>query len=78
MSFEEWITIGINNKWCGPPVCNTHDGLPTTLAEDAEFDEGVDPCIHIIRLYEDGAIKQQVEDNHSPSMWRNRFTADAN
>lgn len=69
MEFEEWLQIGITEGFCGPAVCYTHDGLPTTIAEDEEFESG-DPCIHIIRLYEDATIKQGVEVNHSPSVWR--------
>jgi hypothetical protein len=69
MDFEEWLRQGIENGWCGPSVCYTHDGLPTTVAEDEEFEES-DPCIHIIRLYEDEATKIGVETNHGPSVWR--------
>jgi len=76
--FDEWIAVGIKNGWCGPPVCYTHDGLPTSSAEDSEFEGGSDPCMHIIRLYEDGTMKRDIEENHSPSTWRNHFTADAN
>lgn len=69
MEFEEWLKIGIKNAWCGPAVCFTHDGLPTTQAEDEEFDNG-DPCIHVIRLYDDPTVKTAVEENHSASVWR--------
>lgn len=69
MDFEEWLAIGIANGWSGPPVCYTHDGLPTTDEEDVEFETG-DPCIHIIRLYDDENQKSGVEENHSPTVWR--------
>lgn len=69
MEFEEWLQIGLSQGFCGPAICYTHDGLPTTVAEDDEFENG-DPCIHIIRLYEDEIIKSGVEANHSPSVWR--------
>lgn len=69
MDFEQWLELGIKEGWVGPAVCYTHDGLPTTEAEDAEFEEG-DPCIHIMRLYEDVDTKLGVEANHSPSIWR--------
>ncbi|MFZ9715859.1 MAG: hypothetical protein ACO3CH_00180 [Ilumatobacteraceae bacterium] len=75
IDFDEWIAIGISKGWCGPPVCYTHDGLPTTAAEDEEFEDGSDPCMHIIRLYEDGAHQQAVADNHSPTTWRNHYKA---
>ncbi len=69
MSFDEWLHIGLERGWCGPPVCSTHDGIPMSEQEEAEFDEG-DPCVHIIRLYEDEEHKTAVEDFHSPSNWR--------
>lgn len=74
MTFDEWMTYGIEKGWCGPPVCYTHDGLPMSEQEFAEFDEGQDPCTHIVRMYEDIDMKQSIEDNHSPSNWRNSYT----
>lgn len=73
LSFDEWMAYGIKEGWCGPPVCYTHDGLPLSAQEDEEFVEN-DPCIHIVRMYEDEGTKEQVEDNHSPSQWRNIYT----
>ena len=67
--FDEWLKIGMDKGWCGPAVCYTHDGLPTTAKEDEEFYEG-DPCVHIIRLYEDIDDKKEIEENRSPSQWR--------
>jgi hypothetical protein len=69
MTLDEWLEIGITNKWCGPAICHTHDGLPTSEAEDIEFEED-DPCIHIIRLYESAEQALSIEENHSPSVWR--------
>ena len=69
LAFDEWLQIGLTNGWTGPSVCVTHDGLPTSAEEDAELDE-LDPCIHILRLYEDSGVKAGVEENHSPSVWR--------
>jgi hypothetical protein len=73
MTFDEWIAYGIEKGWCGPPVCYTHDGLPMSEQEYAEFDEGQDPCTHIVRMYEDIDMKKSIEDNHSPSQWRNSY-----
>jgi hypothetical protein len=70
VSFEDWIKFGFDKGWVGAPVCHTHDGVPMTLAEEKEFDEGHDPCLHILRLYDDLSSKMQVENNHSPSAWR--------
>ena len=74
VTFDEWITYGIEKGWCGPPVCYTHDGLPMSEQECTEFDEGQDPCTHIVRMYEDIEMKKSIEDNHSPSNWRNSYT----
>lgn len=74
ITFDEWISYGIGKGWCGPPVCNTHDGLPMSEQEDMEFGEGQDPCIHIVRMYEDIETKKEIEDSHSPSQWRNTYT----
>jgi hypothetical protein len=74
VTFDEWISYGIEKGWCGPPVCFTHDGLPMSDQEYAEFDEGQDPCSHIVRMYEDIDMKKNIEENHSPSKWRNSYT----
>ena len=68
-TFEEWLEYGVSNRWAGPVVCYTHDGLPTTADEDEEFEEN-DPCIHVIRMYTSPEVALQVEENHSPSVWR--------
>lgn len=69
-SFDEWMTYGISKGWCGPPVCYTHDGLPVS---ESEYDLE-DQCLHIVRMYDDEATKEQVEENHAPSKWRNSYT----
>lgn len=74
MEFTEWMKIGIENGWCGPPVCYTHDGMPMSEKEDAQWADGDDSCLHIIRLYEDAEHKSEIEDAHSPSTWRNNYT----
>ncbi len=70
MTYDEWIQLGISSGWVGPAVCYTHDGLPTTPEEDWGFDQGGDPCIHILRLYDDAEVKKAVQENHAPSVWR--------
>ena len=69
IDFELWLRQGFDNGFIGPPVCFTHDGLPTTAAEDEEYDTG-DPCLHVIRLYDCPEMRADVEANHSPSRWR--------
>lgn len=68
--FDAWLRTGMDSGWCGPPVCDTHDGTPTTEGEDDAFMDGDDPCVHVLRLYPDSETKTAVEDNHSPSVWR--------
>jgi hypothetical protein len=68
VTFDEWLQVGMDEGWCGPPVCATHDGVPTTVVEDDEISD--DPCLHVIRLYEDADTKAAVEANHPPSVWR--------
>ena len=70
MTFEEWLEVGYVQGWIGPSICQTHDGVPLTPEEEEEFDGGGDPCVHVLRLYEDKSIKEGVEANHSPSVWR--------
>lgn len=71
MTFNEWLKTGIDNNWVGPPVCYTHDGLPTTAEEDEHYDLGDEPCLHILRCYPDPETRSAVEANHTPSKWRN-------
>jgi hypothetical protein len=49
----DWIQIGVLNGWCSEPACDTHDGVPMTDEEADEWEEGYDPCMHILRLWGD-------------------------
>jgi hypothetical protein len=69
MNFNEWLDIGISNRWCGPDVCYTHDGLPASEAELDEM-ENTDICMHVIRLYNSTKHADQVESKHAPSLYR--------
>lgn len=73
MTFEEWMKHGIEQGWCGAPVCSTHDGVPTTADEDKAWEQGDDLCIHVVRMYASAEEKRSVEENHSPSVWRNTY-----
>lgn len=72
LNFETWIKYGIEKGWCGPPVCYSHDGLPMT-EEESSTDDLDAYCLHIVRMYEDSEMKNKIEENHSPSMWRNKY-----
>jgi len=52
-SFDEWLAFGRDKGWVSDPVCDIHAGLPLTPEEEWAFDQGADPCIHVLRLYED-------------------------
>jgi len=70
MTFDEWLQTGVDNKWCGPAVCSTHDGIPTSPAEDDEWAQGHDPCHHILRLYENEETADTINNTFTPYKWR--------
>ena len=51
LTFDEWLEIGMKEGYCSSPVCNTHDGLPSSEEEDAEWEDGGDPCVPAVRLF---------------------------
>lgn len=51
MTFVEWLEIGQKEKWISEIVCCTHDGLPGTEEEEAEWDQGFDPCVPALRVW---------------------------
>ena len=70
MEFEEWLSYGHGKGWVGAPVCVTHDGLPMTASEEGELEDGGDPCVHGMRLYDDESQRRLVMENHAPTVWR--------
>ena len=50
MTQDEWLSFGIVHGYCSPLVCQTHDGVPMSEEEEAEFEDGGDPCIPVVRL----------------------------
>lgn len=71
IDFDTWMEIGLVRGFVGPPVCSTHDGLPLSEEEEAEFEDGGDPCVHVIRPYGSEEEKQSVERNHPATTYRN-------
>lgn len=53
MTFDEWLSLGVENGWCSEPVCCMHDAVPSTDEESAELDEGYDPCLTVVRIWGD-------------------------
>ena len=50
LTFEEWYQYGVENGFCSPQFCNTHDGYPMHESEVDAWDQGGDPCAHMVRL----------------------------
>lgn len=51
--FWHWVKHGERKGWITGPVCATHDGIPGTDEENEEWEEGHDPCQHVLRLWGD-------------------------
>ena len=68
--YGDWLKHGMDMGWVGPAVCVSHDDIPTSEEEDAQVEEGGDPCLWVIRVYDSPEHRKDVEDNHSPSVWR--------
>lgn len=51
VKFGAWLNQGIDEGWVTEPFCNTHDLDPAMGEEEqAEWDEGGDPCQHVLRI----------------------------
>ena len=50
LTFDAWLAIGNFLGYCSEQFCETHDGGPFTEAEYAAWDNGDDPCRHVVRL----------------------------
>jgi hypothetical protein len=72
MDFDQWLAYGVDRKWCLYPVCEIHDGIPMTLDEELQFEQGLDPCVHILRLTEDEASWDEAY-GHMKSTLRHRI-----
>lgn len=51
MNFYEWIEFGQSKGWVSEIVCATHDGLPSSPAEELEWEDGGDPCEPSVRVW---------------------------
>ena len=55
MDIYEWVNYGMEQGVCTDVLCNTHDGLPATKEERAEWEEGGDPCVPALGSWRDDA-----------------------
>jgi len=51
-TFDEWLLVGIGKGWVSPVVCQTHDGVPMMPEEEEAWEDGWDPCIPVLRVWE--------------------------
>jgi hypothetical protein len=70
MKQDEWIELGVKMGWCSPPICEPHDGMPMSEEEARQYEEGSDPCVHILRLYNNEAHRLAVEAFSAQAVWR--------
>jgi hypothetical protein len=63
VSIGEWLEQGQANGYASHVFCEIHDGAPLSEEEEAEFDDGGDPCVPMIRVYEYPEDQQAVSDN---------------
>ena len=51
ISFEDWMQIGIDQKWISPGFCMTHEGDQyMSPEEELEWEEGGDPCCPVFKV----------------------------
>lgn len=69
MTFDEWYETGRANGWCSPARCTMHEAMFITAEEEYEIDEGGDPCIVMMRLYDDDEQRLAVEAHDSAAVY---------
>ena len=50
LTFEQWLNYGVKHGYCSEQFCDTHDGAPKHESEEQAWEEGSDPCMHMVRL----------------------------
>jgi len=56
-----WLDYGKKQGWIVPNVvCQTHDTVSMTEEEEQEWEDGHDPCIHVIRIFESEEDQQNA------------------
>jgi hypothetical protein len=46
-----WLKLGYKMGWVSDVVCSTHDPIPMTEQEELEWEQGYDPCAHVMRVW---------------------------
>ena len=50
--FWEWHKHGMDKGWVSEVYCGTHDGPPMTDEEMEAWDDGEDPCMFEMRMWD--------------------------
>jgi len=50
LTFEQWLRYGSGRGYCSEQFCSTHDGAPMHESEEQAWEDGGDPCMHVVRL----------------------------
>lgn len=61
MKYKRWLKLGRKHSWVSAPVCLVHDGDPMSEDEFERYHNGDDPCVYILRLYDDEQHRAEVE-----------------
>ena len=63
MNLKEWLQYGVDHGWSSAMVCETHDGVPRTDDEEDGYQSGQDHCVHIVRIYLDTDLDEELNDS---------------
>lgn len=68
--FDLWLSYGMEQGYCGPPICPDHDGIPLSVIEEEIVEEHGEICVPVIRIYQDKPTAKAIAANHAPTVWR--------
>ena len=54
MDLNDWLRQGRDAGFITAEFCITHDSAPITQEEEAEWEDGGDPCCFVVRLRHPG------------------------
>ncbi len=64
MTIYEWLDYGRQRNFISEAVCDTHDGVPLSETERDQWEAGDEPCIHVVRIYENPEQKMEAEKDN--------------
>ena len=63
MNLKEWLQHGVDRGWSSTMVCETHDGVPRTEEEQENLGSNGETCVHIVRIYLDTDLDEELNDS---------------